>query len=160
MSELAFRKSPTGLIPDSDESRDWLARKKMGATILVEASAPRNGAFHRKWFALVKLAFDYWQDTAETMHYNGHPVAPDFDRFRKDVTILCGHYHAVVSIKNEVRIEPDSLRWASMDEETFGKLYDKTITVLLQRVFNGKVCKAWTEDELRSVAEQILDFAA
>jgi hypothetical protein len=160
MAEMTFRKSPTGLIPDGDEAREWLARKKLGCTILVEPRELRNGAFHRKWFALVKLAYDYWSESAETIEYKGHQVAPDFERFRKDVTILCGHYHPVVGIKGELRIEPDSLRWASMDEITFGKLYDRTITVLLARVFNGKVCPTWTEEQLRSVAEQILEFAA
>jgi hypothetical protein len=46
-----------------------------------------------------------------------------------------------------------------MTEERFTELYDKTIQVLLQRVFNGQVCKEWSEAELRSVVEQILEFA-
>lgn len=157
--DLLFQRAGTGLIPACEEATEWLAKKKHGATILVAPKEMRNGAYFRKWWALVKLGYDYWSDGAETIQYRGHDVLPDFDRFRKDVTILCGHYHPVVGIKGEVRIEPDSLRWASMDEITFGKLYDKTITVMLERVFNGKVCPTWSEEQLRSVAEQILEFA-
>lgn len=160
MAEFLFTRRQGALVPASEEGSEWLKRKKHGATILVEPREMRNGAYHRKWFALVKLAFDYWSENAATIEYRGAPVLPDFDRFRKDVTISAGFYRPVVNLKGELRIEPESLKWASMDETRFGELYEATIRVLLARVFNGKVCPTWTEDELRSVAEQILEFAA
>jgi hypothetical protein len=158
--ELIFQKGATGLIPACEEASDWLRKKKVGATIVVEPREMRNGSFFRKWWALVKLGYDYWSESAATIEYRGQPVLPDFDRFRKDVTILAGFYSPVANLKGEVRIEPESLKWASMTEERFTQLYDATIQVLLQRVFNGKVCRTWTESELRNVAEQILSFAA
>lgn len=158
--ELLFTKGVSGLVPACEESKDWLAKKKLGATIMVEPREMRNGAFFRRWWALVKLGYDYWSECAQTVQYKGENVLPEFERFRKDVTILAGHYHPVVNVKGEVRIEADSLKWASMDEDTFGKLYDKTIQVLIQRVFNGEITKAWTEEELRSVVDQVLEFAA
>lgn len=158
--ELLFQKSTTGLAPACDEAQEWLSKKKLGATILVEPREMRNGAFFRKWWALVKLGYDYWSDSVQTLEYKGSRVLPDFDRFRKDVTISAGFYYPVVNLKGEVRIEPESLKWASMSEERFTQLYDATIQVLLQRVFNGQVCRSWSEAELRSVAEQIMSFAA
>lgn len=158
--KLLFQKGSTGLVPACEEATQWLAKKKLGATILVEPREMRNGAFFRKWWALVKLGYDYWSESAATIEFRGQPVLPDFDRFRKDVTISAGFYNPVVNLKGEVRIEPESLEWASMPEERFTKLYDATIQVLLSRVFNGKVCKQWTERELRNVAAQILEFAA
>jgi len=158
--ELLFQKAATGLIPACEEAADWLKKKKFGAPILVEPREMRNGAFFRKWWALVKLGYDYWSECAATIEYRGQPVLPDFDRFRKDLTILAGFYRPVVNIKGEVRIEAESLKWSSMTEERFTKLYDATIQVLLSKVFNGKTCREWTENELRSVAEQILSFAA
>jgi hypothetical protein len=158
--DLLFQKGQNGLIPACEESSDWLRKKKLGATILVEPREMRNGAYFRKWWALVKLGYDYWSEAAATIEYRGEPVRPEFDRFRKDVTIMAGFYYPVVNLKGEVRIEPESLKWASMTEERFAQLYDATIQVLLQRVFNGTVCKSWTESELRSVSDQILQFAA
>jgi hypothetical protein len=158
--DLLFQKGSTGLVPACEEATQWLGKKKLGATILVEPREMRNGTFFRKWWALVKLGYDYWSEVAETIEYRGQPVLPDFDRFRKDVTILAGFYHPVVNLKGEVRIEAESLKWASMTEESFTKLYDTTIQVLLGKVFNGKVCKQWTEQHLRNVAAQILEFAA
>lgn len=160
MSEYLFQKGSTGLIPACEEAQEWLRKKKLGVTILVEPREMRNGPFFRKWWALVKLGYDYWSEGAATIEYRGQPVLPEFDRFRKDVTILAGFYRPVVNIKGEVRIEPESLKWASMSEKTFSKLYEATIQVLLSKVFNGRVCKQWTEEQLRGVASQILDFAA
>lgn len=152
-------KARVGLVPATEQAAAWLSKKKLGATILVEAKEARNGAFHNKFFALIDLAYQHWSESVETLEYKGERVLPDFERFRKDVTISAGFYRAVVNLKGEVRIEPESLRWASMTEERFTQLYDATITVLLRRVFNGKVCPTWTEAQLRSVAEQILEFA-
>lgn len=158
--ELLFQKGATGLIPACEESTEWLRKKKIGSTILVDPREMRNGAFFRKWWALVKLGYDYWSEAAATIEFRGQPVLPEFDRFRKDVTIMAGFYRPVVNLKGEVRVEPESLQWAKMTEERFAKLFDATIQVMLQRVFNGEVCKQWTEAELRSVADQILQFAA
>lgn len=158
--DLLFQKSTTGLTPACEEAAEWLKRKKLGATILVEPREPRNGAYFRKWWALVQLGYDYWADNAKTLEFRGQPVLPDFDRFRRDVTISAGFFYPVANLKGEVRIEAESLKWASMTEERFNALYDATVRVLLARVFNGEVCKNWTESELRSVVEQVSEFAA
>lgn len=158
--EYLFIKAPTGLTPASNEAAEWLGKKKLGSSILVEPREIRNGPFFKKWWALVEVGYDYWSETVQPMEFKGRPVLPSFDRFRKDVTIWAGYYDAVVNLKGEVRIEAQSLKWAQMNEATFTKLYDATIQVLLAKVFNGKVCKGWTEAELRSVAGQIMEFAA
>lgn len=160
MNDLMFMKTNTGLVPADDQTRDWYAKKKLGVTIQVDATEMRNGAFFRKWWSLVKLGFDYWQDDAETIEFKGERVLPDFDRFRKDVTILAGFYYPVVGLKGEVKIEPESLKWSQMTEDRFTKLYDATIQVLLQRVFNGTVCKTMSEEELRSIANQIVEYGS
>lgn len=158
--ELLFLKATSGLAPACEESQDWLRKKKLGATILVEPREMRNGAFFRKWWALVTLGFDHWSDSVQTLEYKGERVLPNFGRFRKDVTISAGFYYPVVNLKGEVRIEAESLKWASMSEKRFTELYDATIRVLLQRVFNGQVCPTWSEEQLRRVAQEIEAFAA
>lgn len=158
--ELLFIKAPTGLSPACEEATEWLGKKKLGSSILVEPREMRNGPFFKKWWALVKVGYDYWSETVEPLEYKGRRVLPSFDRFRKDVTIWAGYYEPVVNIKGELRIEAVSLKWASMTEETFTNLYDATIRVLLAKVFNGEVCKRWSEDELRRVSGQIMEFAA
>jgi len=160
MDQFLFLKSPTGLTPACEEAREWLAKKKLGATILVEPHEMRNGPFFRKWFALVEMAFGYWSESVKTQEYKGEPVLPNFKHFRNDVTILAGFHHPVVNLKGEVRLDADSLKWSKMSEKTFTDLYDATIQVLLRMVFNGKICDKWPEEQLRSVAEEVLRFAA
>jgi len=156
--QLLFQRSQAGLVPACEEAREWLAKKKLGSPVFVEARETRNAAFHRKFFALIDLAFDYWSEDTHPLEYKGEAVLPDRERFRKDVTILAGFYTPVVNIKGEVRLEPESLKFSNMTEERFGELYQAVINVLLRKVFNGKTCQKWSEEELRSVAEQILDF--
>lgn len=160
MKEFLFQKGATGLVPACEEATDWLRKKKLGAVIMVEPREMRNGKFFKKWFALLDMAYSYWSETVQPIEFRGQPVRPSFQRFRKDMTILCGYYEAVTNLKGEMRLEADSISWAEMDEDTFRKLYDATIQVLLSKVFNGHVCKQWTESEIRSVAEQIQSFAA
>jgi hypothetical protein len=157
MDALLVRTS-VGLLPADEATREWFSKLKLGCVVLADAKQMRNGAFFKKWWALVNLGYSYWSDAVQTIEYKGEPVSPEFDRFRKDVIILAGHYHSVVNIKGELRIEADSLKFASMSEETFTKLYDATIRVMLRKVFNGKLCPTWTEEQLRSVAQQILEF--
>ncbi len=159
MDALLIR-AQAGLVPGDDPTRDWFNHIKLGATILAEARQMRNGAYFRKWWALVNLAYDYWSESVSTIEYKGEPVLPQLERFRKDLTITAGFYRPVVNLKGELRIEPESLRWASMTEERFAQLYDATIQVLLRRVFNGRVCPQWSEEQLRALAEQILEFGS
>jgi hypothetical protein len=146
-------------MPADDEAQEQLKKFRLGSLAKLDVVQMRNGAFFRKWWALVKLGYDYFIDTCETQEYKGQQVRPEFDRFRKDVTILAGFYRPVWNVNGEMRIEPESLAWANMTEERFDKLYSATIDVLLKKVFNGKRLRAWTEEELRSVAEQISEFA-
>lgn len=157
--EILLIKTPGGFMPADDEAQEQCRKFRLGSLAKLDVVQMRNGAFFRKWWALVKLGYDYFIDTCETLEFKGQQVRPEFDRFRKDVTILAGFYRPVWNVNGEMRIEPESLAWANMTEERFDKLYSATIDVLLKKVFNGKRMRAWTQEELRSVAEQISEFA-
>lgn len=158
--EVLLIRTPSGFMAADDEAQEQVRKFKLGSLAKLDVVQMRNGQFFRKWWVLVKLGYDYFADSCETQEYKGQQVMPEFDRFRKDVTILAGFYRPVWNVNGEMRIEAESLAWASMSEERFTKLYDATIKVLLNKVFNGKRLPAWTEEELRSVADQILEFAA
>jgi hypothetical protein len=157
--EILLIRTPYGFMPADDEAQEQLKKFRLGALAKLDVVQMRNGAFFRKWWALVKLGYDYFSEACETQEYKGQPVLPNFDRFRKDVTILAGFHRPVWNVNGDMRVEAESLAWASMTEERFTELYDATIKVLLNKVFNGKRVSAWTEEELRSVAEQIGEFA-
>ncbi len=158
--EILLIRTHTGFAPADDEAQEQLRKFRLGSIGRLDVVQMRNGAFFRKWWALVKTGFDYWAETCEPIEYKGQPVLPDFERFRKDVTILAGFYRPVWNAKGELRVEAESLAWASMSEERFGQLYNATVTTLLKLVFNGKRGPNWTEADLRSAIEHLESFAA
>jgi hypothetical protein len=156
MDALLLR-SEVGLLPADSATREWFSKLKVGKTVVANVSAPRNPLFHRKFFALLQYAFEHWSETNQGIEYKGQMVQPDFERFRKDITILAGRYRPVVNIKGEVRVEADSISFARMNAEDFEKLYSQVIQVLLTRVFTAS---HWNEQALREVVEGICEFAA
>ena len=69
MAQYSFVKSAGGvLIPATPEAREFIEKKcRMGAVLYADFKQARNPAFHRKFFALLNLGFDYWQPTGGTI---------------------------------------------------------------------------------------------
>ena len=61
MAELSFLKAQSGLIPLTDKDKDIYDKWKLGSVISGEFKKTRNERFHRKFFALLNLTFDYWE---------------------------------------------------------------------------------------------------
>jgi hypothetical protein len=154
MDALLIR-SNVGLLPANDESREWFSKIRLGATVLAQVTQPRNPHFHRKFFALIKFAYDHWADVGEPVYFRDQPIQPDFERFRKDVTILAGKYHMVATLRGEVRAEADSISFARMSESDFQKLYSGVLDVLMRKVFKTA---DWTEDKVREIVDQLTEF--
>lgn len=130
--KLYLKKGPGGvLVPDDDESAEWIQKLKIGDVVSAEVRRPRNYRFFKKYMALLRHGFEAWEPASS--EYKGMPAVKNFVRFRKDIAIATGHYVIVVSIKGEARAEADSISFASMTEETFDRLYQKTITLLLHK---------------------------
>jgi len=152
-TELHFLPLSNGLMPFDDDSRIWLSGQKSGDPVKVKVSSMHNAAFFRKWWALVKCGFDWWQPNPDVLEIGGIKVEKNFDRFRKDIIIRTGRYSAFVNTKNEARVEADSISWAKMKPEEFEKLYNDTITVLL-KIMPGHI----KEEDLRNAEASILEF--
>lgn len=158
MATVYLMKASSGaFVPASEQDAEAMRRFKVGGVQKAEITEMRNGRFFRKWWVLVQFAYGIWAETMPKQQWRGHDVLPNFDKFRKDLTILCGHFHAVWNIRGEMKVEPDSLSWSSMSEETFDQLYSKTIEVILSKV----IPKAgMTEEVLRETVDRLMcDFA-
>lgn len=151
MAEIMLTKVSQGFIPAFESDREAMARIKQGAIVRCAIVQPRNVKFHRKFFALLNLAFDSWEPP--DAEFRGMPVQKNFDRFRKDVVIAAGWYDVVANLKGEVRAEARSISFAKMDEEEFSRLYNAVANVILQKVLTN-----YTRDDLDRVVEQILSF--
>jgi hypothetical protein len=61
MSELLVTKTQGGtLAPADQQAADYIARLKLGEVVKVKATRARNPGHHRKFFALLNLAYDAW----------------------------------------------------------------------------------------------------
>ena len=129
-------------------------RTKLGGTIHAPFKQMRNAAFHRKLFALFNLAYEYWEP-GEVSSRHGNPEK-NFDRFRKDLVILAGHYHSVIRLDGTVRIAPDSLSFGNMNQETFNDLYQNILDVIMKRI---PVLNELNEDEIEDLVNKVLEFA-
>jgi len=132
--KLGFIKVNGGLAPFDDEAMVWFTKQKFGTIIRMDFSAMRNGKFFRKWWALVKYAFDNWDAPQVETKFGVAQVS--FDRFRKDMIIFAGFYHVVVRADGSTRIEADSLKWGKMTEGSFDELYKNTVQAILTHVLD------------------------
>lgn len=123
---------PTGWANASEEAEALHRATKLGQTIHADFKRTRNPMFHRKFFALVRLSFEAWEPGEITSQY-GVPEK-SFERFRKDLIILSGHYRVVIRLDGSTQIEPESISFGSMDQDEFESLYSSVVDVVLKRI--------------------------
>lgn len=155
--KVYFRKVQGGvLVPDNEETAAWLQKKKPGTVLAGEFSQPRNYQFLKKMMALFGCCFDYFKDNQDwAVEYKGQKVEPSFDLFRKQLTILAGHYEATYSINGEIRLEAKSLSFANASEEEVERIYSDVINAAIKHVFKLTIDEAL----LRKMVDDILAFA-
>lgn len=154
--EILMLKTSAGLLaPINDAEADELRKIKAGNVVECKIIRKRNPEWHRRYFALLQVGFDAWTEVAPRIEYHGERVAPNFERFRKDVCVLAGFYEPVFNLKGELRLEPKSISFASMEQDDFEKLYSATIDVLLRRILGAQ---GFTEESLRAHVDRVLSF--
>lgn len=154
MAEAFFMKSAGGaLVPVGEADRQIISKWKVGQGIKCKFSRLRNIRFHRKFFAMLDLAFDVWEPP-EVSH-NGMPAIKNRERFRKDLLIASGFYETVVNINGQIRAEAKSMSFDSMGEDEFNQVYSAVADVILQRILRN-----YTRSDLDSVVDEILGFVS
>lgn len=134
--QIDLVKHPGGVFsPASDSDLERLQRFKNGETYTAEIKLTRNPRFHRKVMAFFGFCFAYW--SADNAGFGNADEATQFNRFRKDLTILAGFYDTVTNIRGEVRAEAKSLAYANMDDEEFSRCFSAIFNAALKHVFKN-----------------------
>jgi hypothetical protein len=141
-TEIYLRKELGRLVPDDEAAEDALRKIKVGEVLRIKFSRPRNYQFHKKFFALLDVAFQN-QD-----HYQ-EPEA-----FRAEVIIRAGFFDTHNHMDGSVSLISKSISFAKMDETEFAWLYEKAIGVILETFLIG-TDQATLEEEVG----RILQFA-
>lgn len=152
MTELTLIKRHGLLLPSSEMDEEIINSMQDGCLYRVKISKVRNPQFHRKYFALLDVLYNFFTPQI-TRLANGMMPKKNRERFRKDLIIATGHYEMVVNIKNDVRAEAKSISFASMDEVEFSALYNKTINYGIQHIAVGK-----NRAEIDEWVDQIIGF--
>jgi len=148
MDAFFLKTAARTLMPATDHDAELLKHIKIGQPTRLTFKRVRNYEYHKKYYALLNLAFDYW------LPDEGNMVGEkNFDQFRYDIIILCGFYYQWIRLDGSTRVVAKSISFASMSEDEFEKLYAKTIDVIIKHVL-----KNYTGDMLRSVVEQVESF--
>ncbi|WP_336981792.1 MULTISPECIES: DUF1367 family protein [unclassified Cedecea] len=81
--ELQLIKHHTGiLIPATPETSEILQSKiRLGDVLVAEFKKVRNPAFHRRFFALLNLGFEYWEPTGGAISSNERRLVTGYARY-------------------------------------------------------------------------------
>jgi len=148
-----LKKVGEALWPLDRLAEEDLSKLPKGAEYLCEVTQPRNPKFHRKYMALMRVAFDAWEGF-DGLEWKGVAAEKDFDTFRNDITVLCGPYTPTYHANGSLSLKPKSISFASMDETEFEELYNKAIDVILRTVL-----RHYTREDLARVVDRVLGFS-
>lgn len=83
MAQLHLIKQSQGiLIPATQETSEFLQSKcRLGAVLEADYKIVRNPAFHRRYFALLNLGFDYWEPTGGAISSNERKLVYGYASF-------------------------------------------------------------------------------
>ncbi len=83
MAQLHLIKQSQGiLIPATPETSDFLQSKcKLGSVLEADYKLVRNPAFHRRYFALLNLGFEYWEPTGGTISSNERKLITGYAKY-------------------------------------------------------------------------------
>lgn len=144
--KIRIIKQPGGLLcPADDYEADKLTKFKTGEPYEVDIKLNRNPAFLRKVMVFFTFCFNHW-DGDKVHEYCTE--SEQFDRFRKDLTILAGFYIEARRLDGTMRTEAESLSFASMSEERFQECYLALIRASLKYIFHTTDVN--TENQLMS----------
>lgn len=64
MAEVSFIKTSTGLVPISEADKEIYNKWKLGRVICGKFTQSRNYKYHKRFFGLLNLAFDYYEPSS------------------------------------------------------------------------------------------------
>ena len=155
MASASFIKLAGGsLVPANGSDAATMEKVKNGSLVYCEFVTPRNAKFHRRFFALLNLGFEYWDP--EEVVYHGQIAEKNFDKFRGDITILAGFYDVVTCLNGRVQLKPKSIKFGKMDDSEFQQLYKSVFNVIWRKVMS--TMKGWTPEKMEAAVNQLLSF--
>lgn len=124
------------------DARDqaYIATLEPGETLECDTRKARHPQHHKKFFALFELAF-----ASQDRYTNKR-------QFMIELKIRAGWYEVYITESGQSTYVPQSISWASMDQETFDKFYADAVIALSKMCNNEEVTLEADEIIARGVA--------
>jgi hypothetical protein len=133
--KIQMIKEPGGLFrPADDMEYEKTTKFKTGEPYFAEIKLSRNPAFLRKTMVFFRFCFAHWN--GDNVYEFCSPTE-QFERFRKDLTILAGFYVQTPRLDGTLRTEAESLSFENMSEERFQECYLALIRASLKHIFHN-----------------------
>lgn len=117
--------TPSGLKPMYDADYEEKKRLKVGKVYEATIRELRNVGFHRKYFSLINLAWEFLSEEQRAFFNE------NVDIFRKTAEIAAGHYELVYSVARHSWLEiPKSIAFDKLSESDFENLYNRIKDVI------------------------------
>ncbi len=153
MATLNLVKDMGGFKPLGTDDADLMRQIPLGSLIECEYSKKRNPQFHRKFFALLNLGYEYWSPPEN--QWRGFKAVKNFEVYREQVTILAGFREVTFNLDGSVKVKAKSISFAKMDDIEFQELYSKVLDVIWDKVLNT-VFK--NKHQLENAVNQLMGF--
>lgn len=117
--KLYLQRTLRGLMPLDDTDKEKINKIPFDTPLEFDVKVPRNIKFHRKFFAMLNLAFEN-QDEFK-----------NFKIFREAVIIGAGFFDKVQRLHGEEILIAKSISFSNMDNEQFEGLYTACIDTII-----------------------------
>lgn len=151
MADIHMTRTPQGLAPATADAAEMLAKIGIGKAVNAKVVQPRNGGFHRKFFAMLDVAYSNHEWPQIETNWGKATVSREL--FRDYVTVKAGHYEAALTPHGEVRCAPKSISWAKMDQAEFERLYSDVLDVILREFLTN-----WKRGDMDSAVNTMMGF--
>ncbi|PWI34855.1 hypothetical protein DI392_00815 [Vibrio albus] len=135
MADINLIKDLSGLKPLGSDDLEVMKKVPLGSLLECEFSKKRNPEFHRKFFTLLNLGYEYFSPAPR--EWRGVPAEKNFDVYREQIIILSGFRDVTFNLDGSVKVKAKSISFSNMDEDEFKKLYSKVLDVTWERVLNS-----------------------
>lgn len=123
--ELTLVRTDFGLQAYGNEDYDQLSKIAKGRIVRAKVTMPRNPKFHRKFFSLIRAA---WDCLTEEQRHNLRST----ESFREQLLITSGFSTPVFDVYGNVFQEKaKSISFGNMDEAEFGNVYSRVLDTIL-----------------------------
>lgn len=129
------------LRPADQQAEEVLRKIPPGEYLFVDISRPRNGKFHRLFFALLSVVHENMNDEARQKW-------PTVDRLLWEVKMQTGYFDVAESVGGKPYYIPHSISFAGMDDDAFSEFFSKALDVCRRYIIPGV-----TEPELRAAVD-------